>query len=58
MEVLALIAEGHGQKRIAEELFLSPNTIHSYAKSLYRKLDVHDRQEVIDLVHQRERGEG
>ena len=50
VEVLVLLSEGHGQKRIAQELFLSPNTIHSYVKSLYRKLDVHDRQEVIDLV--------
>lgn len=54
VEVLVLLSEGHGQKRIAEELFLSPNTIHSYAKSLYRKLDVHDRQEVIDLVRSAE----
>ena len=37
-------------KRIAEELCVSLNSVQTYAKSLYRKLGVHSRQEVIDLA--------
>ena len=36
--------------KIAERLCLSTNTILSYAKGIYRKLGVHKKQEVIDLL--------
>lgn len=49
-EVMALLARGYTQKRIAEELSVSINSVQTYAKTLYRKLDVHSRQEIIDLV--------
>lgn len=49
-EVMALLARGYTQKRIAEELGLSINSVQTYAKTLYRKLDIHSRQELIDLA--------
>lgn len=51
-EVLGLLYRGNTQKRIAERLFLSVNSVQTYAKSLYRKLGVHSRQELIDMVNE------
>ena len=42
-EVLTLIAQGASDAGIADRLFLSPHTVQSHTKSLYRKLDVHSR---------------
>ncbi len=50
-EVLALLYRGNTQKKIAEELVVSLNSVQTYAKTLYRKLGVHSRQELIDLVN-------
>lgn len=49
-EVMLLLSEGHSQKRIAELLVLSLSSVQTYSKRIYRKLDVHSKQEVIDLV--------
>ncbi len=42
-EVLALIAKGLTNAQIAEELYLSIETVKTYVKRLYAKLDVHNR---------------
>jgi DNA-binding NarL/FixJ family response regulator len=42
-EVLALIARGLTNTQIAEELYLSVETVKTYVKRLYAKLDVHNR---------------
>ena len=42
-EVLALIARGLTNAQIAEELYLSVETVKTYVKRLYSKLDVHNR---------------
>jgi DNA-binding NarL/FixJ family response regulator len=42
-EVLALIARGLTNAQIADELYLSIETIKTYVKRLYAKLDVHNR---------------
>lgn len=42
-EVLALVAQGVSDDDIAGRLFLSPHTVQSHTKSLFRKLDVHSR---------------
>ena len=49
-EVLALLARGHNNAVIQEELTLTRNTVKTYVKRIYAKLDVHSQQEVIDLV--------
>lgn len=49
-EVLALYALGHTQDKIAEELFLSPSTVHTYVKRLYGKTDLHSRQAILDYI--------
>ena len=57
-EVLALLYRGNTQKKIAEELVVSLNSVQTYAKTLYRKLGVHSRQELIDLVNRGDVGKG
>lgn len=49
-QVALLVAQGHTFESIAERLCLSTNTVRSYAKDVYRKLGVHKKQEVIDLL--------
>lgn len=53
-EVLALIARGLTNSQIAEELYLSVETVKTYVKRLYAKLDVHNRAQaaVAASTHQ------
>ncbi len=41
--VLHLLAQGLTNKEMATQLCLSDQTVGTYLKSLYRKLDVHNR---------------
>lgn len=41
------VFDGASEKRIAEELGLSPHTVHTYLWRIYRKLQVHGRQELL-----------
>lgn len=36
--------------RIAEELIISENTVRMHSKRIYAKLNVHKKQELMDLV--------
>lgn len=49
-DVLELIVRGRDVAHMAEALFVSENTVRSHCKSLYKKLGVHSRQQVFDLV--------
>ncbi len=49
-EAMELIARGNSVARIAEMLFVSENTIRTHSKRIYAKLDVHKKQELIDLI--------
>lgn len=49
-EVAMLLAEGRSSTYIAGELYLSDNTVRSYVKSIYQKLEVHSKQDLIDFV--------
>ena len=46
-EVLALITQGATTKAIAGTMYLSPNSVKTHVKSLYRKIGVHSRSEAI-----------
>lgn len=50
-DVAALVAQGNSVRKIADMLGLSMNTVQGYSKGAYRKLGVHSRQELIDLVN-------
>ena len=49
-EVLAFILLGHDSPTIAERLTLSDNTVRSHKKNLYRKLGIHSKQELLELI--------
>jgi len=49
-EVMRLICHGRSKAFIAETLYLSENTVRMYSKSLYSKLGVHSKQELIDVA--------
>ena len=49
-ELLGLLCEGNTFKRAGELLAMSPSTVQTHSKSIYRKLDIHSKQEAIDLV--------
>ena len=49
-EVMEHIVRGKTVVRIAEELVISENTVRMHSKRIYAKLDVHKKQELIDLV--------
>lgn len=46
-EILALITQGRSNADIAAMTYLSPNTIKSYIRSLYRKIDVSSRTQAV-----------
>ena len=52
IEVLALYAMGWTQKRVAEELYISPSTAHAHIKRIYAKTGLHSRQEILDFMDQ------
>jgi DNA-binding CsgD family transcriptional regulator len=49
-EVATLIARGLGNPEIAEALVLSPHTVQDHVKSLFEKLGVTSRQELVARV--------
>ncbi len=54
-EVLPLALRGRTSERIAQELFISKNTVDTHMRRIYAKCDVHSRQELIDLGERVER---
>lgn len=52
-EVLVYLAQGHSMVDIARELSVSENTARTHIKRIYRKLDVHSKQDIIDLCLKR-----
>jgi DNA-binding CsgD family transcriptional regulator len=49
-EVMVLLAKGHTMKHIEETLFVSYATAKSHANHIYKKLGVHSREELINVV--------
>lgn len=50
IEVVMLLSKGRSAPYIAETLYLSENTVKTYTKRIYQKLDVHNKQELINLI--------
>ena len=46
-EILALITQGKSNAEVAALTFLSPNTVKSYIRTLYRKINVASRTQAV-----------
>lgn len=53
-EVLFYLAKGHNSAYIQEKLFISEGTAKTHIRHIYRKLDIHNQQELMRMV---EKGE-
>jgi DNA-binding CsgD family transcriptional regulator len=45
--VFRYLLQGDAEKEVAAKLKLSPHTVHRYAQTIYRELDVHSRGELL-----------
>lgn len=54
-EVLELVLDHHSTAEVAAALFISPNTVRNHLKSMYAKLGVTSRSELLARVLQRVR---
>lgn len=52
-DVLKLVAKGYVNKEIAQKLGISPATVGTHIKNLYRKLAVHSRVQVVRAAQER-----
>jgi DNA-binding NarL/FixJ family response regulator len=50
IEIMKLLSKGLSYKMVAEELFISIDTVRSYIKRIYEKLHVHSITEAIHKV--------
>jgi DNA-binding NarL/FixJ family response regulator len=46
-EILALITQGKSNAEVASHTYLSPNTVKSYIRAIYRKIDVDSRTRAV-----------
>lgn len=51
-EVLVLIAQGRSAKYVEQELSISLSTAQTHIRNIYRKVDVHSRQELLDKIEE------
>ena len=47
LEVLSLVAQGLGNRAIADRLFISENTVKNHVRNIHEKLQVHSRMEAV-----------
>ena len=51
LDVLRLLPTHLTYQQIADELYVSPNTIKSYIKSIYRKLEANKRSDAVSTAN-------
>jgi two-component system NarL family response regulator len=54
LEVLKLVAKGMSNREVAEELYISENTVKNHVRNILEKLHLHSRMEAV-LYAMRER---
>lgn len=52
-DILILLAQGRSAPYIGNALFISPDTANTHKRHIYAKLDVHNKQQLIDMVSAR-----
>ncbi len=54
-ETASLMARGYTAGRVAEELVVAASTVKGYSKSIYRKMGIHRKDELIETVNEAKR---
>ena len=49
-EIMEMMARGSTVPRVAQKLMVSENTVRTHTKRIYAKLDIHKKQEMLDLL--------
>jgi DNA-binding CsgD family transcriptional regulator len=57
-EILVLLAQGRSRPYIQQELHLADGTVKTHTTHIYAKMQVHSRQELLDLVLEARGGNG
>jgi len=52
-EIITLLDKGFRYKEIADKLFLSFETVRTYVRNIYEKLEVHSRTDALNKVFQK-----
>ncbi len=50
LQIFSLLAEGRTVATVAEEIFLSPKTIHAHRTNIFRKLGISNNSELVHLA--------
>ncbi len=56
LDVLVVLGRGNTLARVQSELVISEGTAITHRRNIYRKLDVHSKQELLDVVERYARG--
>jgi len=57
-DIVELIVSGHSNNEIADKLYISLSTVKSHLYSIYRKLDISSRMELLSAGRDRLDGRG
>lgn len=50
-EILNYLGRGYSSTYIAKDLFISENTVRSHIKNIYRKMNIDNRQNLLDIIN-------
>ncbi|XKH60201.1 response regulator transcription factor [Halomonas sediminis] len=52
MEIISLLSSGASNQQIADKLFVSEHTVKSHLYNIFRKINVHNRIQALNWIHQ------
>lgn len=52
MEIISLLSAGSSNQQIAGQLFVSEHTVKSHLYNIFRKINVHNRIQALNWIHQ------
>ncbi|MGH1461185.1 MAG: response regulator [Neptuniibacter sp.] len=50
LQIFSLLAEGKTVSQVAEDMFISPKTVHAHRTNLFRKLSISNNSELVHLA--------
>lgn len=54
-EIISYLLNGESYKSISEKTFISPATVQTHIKNIYKKLNIHSKYELFNLMKQKEK---